>query len=149
MIKLKKILLIDDDDVTCFINKLFLEGLDIAGEIACVHDGVEGLSYLQKNCTASALDEGTGNILIFLDNLMPIMDGFDFLEAYDEMDTLVKSRIHIVMLTTSVNMKDIQKAATFGDTLKGYINKPLDLISITKVLSEISALDTQSGVSGI
>ena len=149
MNKLKKILLIDDDDVTCFINKLFLDGLDIAEEIACVHNGVEGLRYLQKNCSTSAVEEGAGTILIFLDNHMPIMDGFDFLEAYNELDTIDKSTIHIVMLTTSVNMKDIQKAATFGDILKGYINKPLEINSITQVLSEISALDKKSGVSEI
>ena len=149
MNKLKKILLIDDDDVTCFINKLFLQGLDIAEEIACVHDGIEGLSYLQKNCSASALEEGGGTILIFLDNRMPIMDGFDFLEAYDELETIDKSRIYIVMLTTSVNIKDIQKAATFGDILKGYINKPLDINFITQVLSEILALEKKSGISEI
>ena len=41
------------------------------------------------------------------------------------------------MLTSSVNMRDIQKAASFGDLLQGYISKPLEVRAVKKVMDLI------------
>ncbi|AHM58785.1 response regulator receiver [Flammeovirgaceae bacterium 311] len=137
MNKLRKILLIDDVDVTSYINKLYLENMDIAEEIDYVHDGVEGLQYLHKHCL-----QGTGPDLIFLDNKMPRMDGFEFLEALPDLEAALQRSFSIAMLTTSVNMKDVSRAVSFGDRIIAYITKPLQADGVKQVLAGMRAMDT-------
>ena len=137
MKKLKKILLIDDDDITCYINKVYLENMEIAEQIDYVNDGVEGLQYLHKHCPL-----GTGPDLIFLDNKMPNMDGFEFLEALPDLEAVVNCRFSIAMLTTSVNMKDVSRAVSCDDRIIAYITKPLQADGVKQVLAGMRAIDT-------
>ena len=96
MKKLRKILLIDDDDITCYINKMFLEGMEIAEEINCVHDGCEGLKYIHQHCSKGANQKEAAPDLVFLDVNMPLMDGFEFLEALEGLEDVDRSRLYVV-----------------------------------------------------
>ena len=104
--KLRRIILIDDDEVTCFIKKLLLEGMEIASKIDCVHDGLEGLKYIHQHCLEGAIEQQAAPDLIFLDNNMPILNGFEFLEALEEIEDVDRSRLYIVMLTTNLSLLD-------------------------------------------
>ena len=137
MKKLRRILLIDDDEITCYLNKVLLEGMLIAEVIDCVHNGSEGLKYIHHHCVERAIEQQAAPDLIFLDNKMPIMDGFEFLEVLEEIEEVDRSRLHIVMLTTSENINYIQRAATFREKLHSYITKPLKLNQVKQVLSTI------------
>ena len=78
MKKLKKILVIDDDEITIHISKTLLEDLDITEKIDVVTDGKLGLEYLLKHC------ETPGNVcpqLVILDDHMPEMDGLEMMKA--------------------------------------------------------------------
>lgn len=137
MKKLRRILLIDDDEVTCYLNKVLLEGMEIADEIDCVHDGLEGLNYIHQHYSKKNIEQEAAPDLFFLDINMPIMDGFEFLTALEDLEDVDKSRLYIVMLTTSVHIEDVERAATFGDMLHSYITKPLEINSVDQVLSRI------------
>ena len=132
MRRVKKILLVDDDEITCYLEKSLLEDLEVAEEITYVHGGYEALEYIEK-----CLQDGDYPDIIFLDINMPGMDGFEFLEKLDSLGSPEIRKLNIVMLTSSVNMKDVQKAGSFGDLLKGYITKPLEVGAVKKVLDSI------------
>ena len=130
MKRLRKILLVDDDEITCYLEKSLLEDLEVSDSIECVHGGYEALDYLQgcreKQCYPN---------LIFLDINMPGMDGFELLERLEALGSSEIRKLNIVMLTSSVNIKDVQTAASFGDLLKGYITKPLEIGAVKKYCS--------------
>lgn len=120
MNKVKCIMLVDDDETTNIINEMLITDMGITEQILQASNGKEGIDLLkryvleQHNCLPG---------LILLDINMPVMDGFQFLEAYKQLDFPGKSSIAIVMLTTSMNPGDVvrlQKAP-----IKGVINKPL------------------------
>lgn len=130
MKKVKCILLVDDDETTNFINELMIMEMDIAEQILQAHNGKEALDVLQDQVQQQhCLPE-----LILLDINMPVMDGFDFLEAYQEIDFPGKPSVIIVMLTTSLNPSDVERAK--NTKIVDYINKPLTELTLREILEK-------------
>ena len=138
MKKLRRILLIDDDEVTCYLNKILLEGMLVAEQIDIVHDGIKGLAYIHQHCLEGTIEQQTAPDLIFLDYNMPFFDGFEFLDALEDLEDVDRSRLHIVMLTISDDVKENNRAAKFKGTLHSYITKPLNAFRVEQVLSTIT-----------
>jgi CheY-like chemotaxis protein len=118
MKRLSCILLVDDDKTTNFVNQLLLQDLDVAHLILSANSGFEALDIINNQCQKNGCLQ-----LIFLDINMPGMDGFEFLEAYDQMDFPNKDSIKVVMLTTSSNPKDINRLENMP--IADFLNKPL------------------------
>lgn len=137
MRKLRKVLIIDDDEMTCYLNKNLLEIIEVAEKVDCVYDGYEALDYVKKNFFQVAIEEKTYPELVFLDITMPRMDGFEFLEELQYVGYIDLGKLHIVMLTSSIDMYDIQRSGSFEHLLKGYITKPLEIGAVKKVLDSI------------
>ena len=132
MKKLKKILLIDDDEATCFLETYLLENMDVSGEIDSVYSGEEALAYLQECRERQVYPD-----LIFLDIKMPEMDGFEFLENLQACDSSEIRKLNIVMLTSSSTVRDMEKAGSFRHLLKGYAVKPLTKELVKEVLDSM------------
>lgn len=123
------ILLIDDNLTTIRLNKMVIEKVEDSAEVLTASDGRVALSLLQ-DC------EQEGHPfpdLIFVDLKMPAMDGLEFYEKFKD---LFRSRLadtKVVMLTTSLNYEDLQKATAAGIT--HYLNKPLTTMKLKEVFS--------------
>lgn len=124
---LKTILLVDDDEVTNYINAENLRALNVAKTINICNDGKEGLSYLQNALAKIGDASKAGEVpnLIFLDINMPEMDGFEFLEAYSKLENPDLDEVVIVMLSTSLREEDVNRAQLFSSIVYDYIEKPL------------------------
>jgi len=116
------ILLIDDDDATNFYNEIMLEEWELANEIHISTNGRKGLDFLKENENGFNQKK---NALILLDINMPIMDGFQFLDAFASLPIANKENLSIVMLSSSSHPMDIEKANKYT-FLKGFMSKPLE-----------------------
>lgn len=133
--KLNCILLVDDDVASNFINKKTIEKAGIAEKVDVVLNGKEALDYLTNS--GSYKTQGAifpQPMLIFLDINMPVMDGWEFLQEYDQLPDYQKAQIVIVMLTSSQNPDDKTRAQHISSKL-GFKNKPLTV----ELLNEIVA----------
>jgi CheY-like chemotaxis protein len=119
--KLNCILLIDDDEPTNFLNRMVIEEVDCTERIETMQSARDALKYLTNSTS-------TGNYprpdLVFLDINMPAMDGWEFLEKYNQLPEDQKAKIIVVMLTTSFNPEDELKARNIAG-ISGFRNKPL------------------------
>ena len=112
------IMLIDDNELDNFVNKKLIENEQFANQVVVQSSGISALEYL-KNPSGGIPD------LIFLDIMMPGMDGFGFLEEFEKLPDDAKKKSRIVMLSTSESFKDLNKANQNKYVYK-FLNKPLN-----------------------
>ena len=124
--KLKCVLLIDDNEADNFFHKTIITQMDIAENIEVAWDGVQALEFLKKE--NQIIPE-----LIFLDINMPKVNGWEFLEAYKNLKQEQKTKIIIIMLTTSLNPNDEEKARKISE-VKGFKNKPISKQMMTEIM---------------
>ncbi|GAB1445644.1 MAG: response regulator [Cyclobacteriaceae bacterium] len=124
----KSVLLVDDDEICNFITESTLNRLGIAKVVHSALNGQEALdlfnSYFQGDIAIPDI--------IFLDLNMPIMDGFQFIDAFKKLDFPKKENILIVVLTSSMNPDDIKRAKNLG--IDHYMTKPVSEENILTLL---------------
>lgn len=128
MKKLKSILLIDDDDITNYINSSILKRMGICNEIKIVKNGNEGLAYLNNFCKQNHCFPD----LIIVDIFMPVMNGGEFLKELQNSCNFNDLKSMIVVLTNSSHPKDIKKMEELG--ISYILNKPLTKTKVTEIL---------------
>lgn len=132
--KLNCVLLVDDDKGTNFINQMIIKKAGIADHIQTVLNGKEALDFI----TNKGKFEKAGNVfpqpmLTLLDINMPVMDGWEFLEAYHALEEHQKGKIIIIMLTTSLNPDDKTRADDISE-VSGFKSKPLSLETVDDIM---------------
>lgn len=125
-----KILLIEDDSTTVALTKLFLEKLD--ADIHTCSNGKEALDYLHE-CSSAPTEECPCPEIILLDLNMPIMDGFEFLEVYENDDNILKDKMSVIVVSSSESIRDKQKVSRFHQ-VQAYISKPVTDIKLRKIM---------------
>jgi CheY-like chemotaxis protein len=124
----KNIMLVDDDKIFNFLSEKTIISLGLANEIHFATNGEQALKILElyKEGKVAKPD------IIFLDIDMPVMDGYEFIEAFSNLDLPDKHLITIVVLTSSIDPRDLQRTKDLG--IKYYFNKPLSKDEIKKLI---------------
>lgn len=130
--RLNCILLIDDDDATNFIHQIVIRKARITEEIVTCLNGKQALEFLTNNGEYSNT-ENLQPSLILLDINMPVMDGWEFINAYQKLPQSIKSQIVIVMLTTSYDPDDMDKANGIPEIAE-FEKKPLSLEMLNRIM---------------
>ncbi|MEQ8357933.1 MAG: response regulator [Cytophagales bacterium] len=120
----REILLIDDDATSNLINEVVIKKSNLFNSIKTVIAAESGLNYLLSK--PDNLPE-----VIFLDINMPEMDGWEFLDKFAELDTEIRDKIDIYMLSSSQNPDDIIRAVK-NPFVKDFLSKPLKLEMIKR-----------------
>ncbi len=126
MSKLSKILLIDDDEPTNFLNGLVIERSKLAEEVVSVNSGREALDYLISNDSPPDL--------ILLDINMPLMDGWDFIEEFVKLNYNPEIT-KIIMLTSSISYEDRSKADN-NPNVTDFKSKPLNKDILQEIIDK-------------
>lgn len=114
-----KIFLVDDDEINNYLNVAIIKRVSPDTEIMEFRNGLEALKYFK-----SQRHEEGEKTLVLLDIRMPVMNGFEFLEEIKAAGALFRNTLSVVLLTSSDNPRDIEKARNYE--VDGYLNKPLN-----------------------
>jgi CheY-like chemotaxis protein len=113
-------MLVDDNELDNFVNKKLIENEHFANEVLVQSSAANALDYLKSH---SANPEEIPDV-IFLDIMMPDMDGFGFLGEFEKLADSVKNKSKVVMLSTTESFKDLNRANQNMYVFK-FLNKPL------------------------
>ena len=123
----KKILIVDDEPHIRILMEQTLEELEDEGvELLTVNNGEEALETIKEEKPE----------LVFLDVMMPKMNGFEVCQAVK--NDLGMQNIYIIMLTAKGQEFDKQKGNDVGADL--YMTKPFDPDEVLKKSYEILGL---------
>ncbi|UOQ97278.1 response regulator [Hymenobacter sp. 5317J-9] len=129
MPSLSSVLLVDDDATNNFLNERLLKRHDVAERILVAENGQQALAMLRQS---GAGPQPHYPSLILLDIQMPVMNGIEFLEAFQLLPPAQRHATTVVVLTTSADARDLSRLD--GLPAAGRINKPLTPEKIDTVL---------------
>lgn len=122
------VLSVDDNAIDRYICGTIVKKFNFAKRVIEFGMASKALEYLREN---AHLPENIPQI-IFLDINMPGMNGFEFLEEASKLSVVIKNTCCIVMLTSSLNPDDKERA-TLSPIVKDYVNKPLNRAKLDEV----------------
>jgi CheY-like chemotaxis protein len=137
MPNVKKVFIIDDDNISSFIAQSTIEQMSNKLDTKIFQNSRQALDYLQERC----LSKSGNNLtplpdcfpqLIFLDLKMPGMDGYEFLEELNKMGGEYSKYTSIIILSSSPYFREREKIDEFN--FLGYIEKPVTQKKIQDVL---------------
>jgi CheY-like chemotaxis protein len=126
----QQLILIDDNDIDQLLHKKIIELAKPDTLIKLFGDAPSALEYI----THAPEDPHIENTIL-LDIQMPVMNGFQFLEAYDLLPEDIKGRYTIFILSSSVNQYDISRAKN-NPYVKDMIIKPLTKDTLLNLLQK-------------
>ncbi|MDV7392731.1 response regulator, partial [Arthrospira platensis SPKY1] len=88
-------------------------------------DPTEAMAHIQQNNLADK------HFLLFLDINMPLLNAWQFMDELATGD--IKAQIQVVIVTSSVDRRDHEKAATYPMVVS-FIEKPIESASMDELL---------------
>lgn len=117
----KIIYLLDDDEIFQFIVTKLLQKKGWPIKLISFPNGEEALKTLQQYSAHPRMIPD----LILLDINMPLMNGWDFLEAFKIIKNTLQKKVPIFMISSSINANDIERAQSYQEVVH-YISKPIN-----------------------
>lgn len=125
----KKIWIVDDDPIARLLIRKTLERMD-GLKTKEMETGEEVLQEVDRVTKANLAPPS----VILLDLNMPVMDGWEFLDAYRNRKNKLEGT-KIVILTSSINPADEEKSKQYPMVTK-LIHKPLTTEDLRSILAE-------------
>jgi CheY-like chemotaxis protein len=112
--------IIDDDEVYKYGFRKYVEVKELCAKVVDFSNGRDAINFLSDILNAANLPD-----IIFLDIDMPVMNGWEFMVAFEQIRTRICKKITIFLVTSCISYQDILQAQNHPD-ITDYIIKPID-----------------------
>lgn len=113
-------LLIDDSEIDVLVNRRLIELTSFSENIVITRTAEEALFFLQHECLIAEQAPDW----IFLDMYLPLMSGYDFIEAFKNLSDAVREKSKIVVLSVFQPQEKLMKIFE-NKFIFGQLEKPL------------------------
>lgn len=118
------VMLIDDEDLDNFVNEKLIQFSCFSKTTYVNTSAISAFEFLNNLLKIETQAEHIFPKVIFIDINMPIIDGFQLINQLSELITGKNVNPKMVILTSSVSIKDKEKAKALGDYIY-FATKPL------------------------
>ena len=112
-------IVIDDSKLDCFIAEKIIKNTGKSESIKSFLQAKDALQYI-----STAPTDDHSHTIILVDIQMPVMNGFEFVEAFEELPTNITTHYTIYVISSSINENDLNRVHNFA-SVKQFLNKPL------------------------
>lgn len=128
---IKDIFLIDDDSLVNFLNQEIIKDSYPDLKVRSFESATDALEDIKENIKTSHFSLPQ---LILLDINMPVMDGWEFLDEFNQLPKNLTKDCKVIMHTSSIDPRDIEKAKTYPAVID-YVTKPLNIQTLSKIFT--------------
>lgn len=125
-------IIIDDSQLDCFIGEKIIQNTGSYSSIKTYTQATDAYEYI-KNSAPGPADAMT---IIVLDIQMPVMNGFQFVEAFELLPEDIRSNYAIFMFSSSINENDKNRLENHPCIRKFY-GKPISKEIVASLVSAI------------
>ena len=122
-------IVIDDSKLDCFIAEKIIKN---TGKCESVRSFLQAKDALQFISTS--IPDDLSHTIILVDIQMPVMNGFEFVEAFESLPGNVVNNYTIYIISSSINENDLHKVHNYK-SVKQFLNKPLTSNNLTLLLT--------------
>lgn len=125
-------IIIDDSQLDCFIGEKIIQNTGTYSSIKTYTQATEAYEHI-KNSAPGPADAMT---IIVLDIQMPVMNGFQFVEAFELLPEDIRSNYAIFMFSSSINESDKNRLENHPCIRKFY-GKPISKEIVSSLVNAI------------
>jgi CheY-like chemotaxis protein len=128
----KMFIIVDDRTLDCFVTKKIIEGIDERQGLKIYNSAIEIIRDIKLGALYYE-----GLTVVFLDIMMPVMDGFQFVEEFEMLPINIQSKFKIIAMTTSLDTNDFQRILSYS-SIVGLLRKPFKIDEVNELLNKIA-----------
>ena len=125
-------IVIDESELDCFIAKKIIQNSDKEFKIESYQNAIYAIEKIRTNTAFGDLEPVN---IILLDLQMPLMNGFEFVEEFEQMDAEIRKHYYIHILSSTRNKTDINRLLTYNSVLS-VVEKPLTGSKLLLVIND-------------
>lgn len=119
--------LVDDDEIFTYGFKKLTVLKGLFDQILNFSNGKEAIDYLLNPQNRNNLPD-----VLFVDINMPVMNGWEFNDAFEEIKSQLGKNITIYNISSSVDLADIRRAKN-NPMIADYLLKPIDEVYLAEI----------------
>jgi CheY-like chemotaxis protein len=129
---MKKVYLIDDDDIFVFLTKKTILKVTANVDVEVFSDGLQAITHLKQIKDQPELLPD----VIFLDLNMPVMDGWEFLAEYQQLFASFAKQNELYIVSSSISPHEMERSKSIS-AVSEFIIKPLVKEKFLEILESL------------
>ncbi len=125
-------IIIDDSQLDCFIGEKIIQNTGTFSSVKSYTQATEAYEVI-KNSDPNAAETIT---IVILDIQMPVMNGFQFVEAFERLPENIRSNYAIFMFSSSINENDKNRLENHPSIRKFY-SKPISKDIVARIVGSL------------
>ncbi|WP_419802431.1 response regulator [Mucilaginibacter sp.] len=124
------VLIIDDSKEDCYLIEKRLKALNPEVKVFSFLGAKEAYNFI-KDISLNKLDVAKN--IIILDIYMPLMNGFEFVEEFENLPANVQECFTICALTSSISKNNMERIISYK-SVKSFLEKPIKTESLLQLI---------------
>jgi CheY-like chemotaxis protein len=126
-----RFIVIDDSRLNCLIAEKVIQQAGCGSDVRSFLMATDALAHIRDTPPVQG-----SKTIVLIDIQMPVMDGFEFVEAFGSLPEQIRSRYELFILSSSDNETDKNRAAGFG-AIRDFIHKPLTTTGLHQLTASL------------